>query len=118
MGLLPMAHTQPMQVGGLINTASNFGYPLSSGLMGAIAPNQGTDWSQVALQMAGNPHAGPFAPVSVPGPAQGAPGASIPSGGGGGLGQGLLGAMLGAVKNPSVVSNVGNAIKGLWGSAP
>lgn len=113
-----LMQAQPIQGGGLINTASNYGYPLTSGLMGAMQPPQsggtalgnqgGTDWTQVALQMAGNPHAGPYAPVSVPNAAMGAPGAPG-SGGGGSFGSTLGGLLTAAAQNPNIVKQLGQA---------
>ena len=128
-----MRQVQPIQPHPLVNTASGYNYPLTSGLMGSLtqpatppagslgtAPNGGTNWSQIALQMAGNPMAGPRAAVPVPS-GVGIPGAS--TGSSGSSSSGVLGGLMGALlQNPNLTTNVVNgvthAISGLLGGSP
>lgn len=124
----PWVTSPPTQnLGGLLNTAANYQYPLTSGLMSSLQPNQmqqgslGTappgvpNYSAMALQMAGNPQAGPLAAVPLPS-GLGIPGASIPSGGGSGALGGLMGV---ALQNPGMLKNLvqsgSGAVKGLLG---
>lgn len=114
--------------GGLLNTASNYGFPLTQGLLSSFGPG-GTalppqtgfpDYSQIALQMAGNPHAGPYAPVPVPS----GTGISGPGSSGGSTASSIGGLLSAVATNPSLaksltgnISSAGNAIKGLLGSS-
>lgn len=123
--------------GGLLGSPSNYSYPLTGGLMGAMSkpgamqsitdalrvPSNysGPDYTQTALQLAGNPHAGPYATNlgtvggTIP------RGAALPSAGatsGGSSGSSILGGLLGAVeKNPGLVKNAWNLATGA-SSAP
>lgn len=121
-GLMGSIGARPPQPSPLLNTASNYNYPITSGLMGGISsgigsatpttppPAGGTDWTQVALGLAGNPKAGPLAPVAAPGPAQGAPGAPGGGGGGGhGLGSGIGGLLTALAQNPSLAKGLVNS---------
>lgn len=114
-GIQPQGGLLGRTGGGLLNTASNYSYPLTSGLMSGLS--QPTDWSQVALQMAGNPHAGPYASVPVPAGTPN-PGASPQSGA-----QSAAGLLTALASNPSLlknvtsgISNAGDAVKGLLGT--
>lgn len=105
----------------LINAASGYSYPLTSGLMTGLgsAPAGGTNWSQVALNMAGNPKAGPLAAVGTPNAAMGAPGAGSSSSGSS-LGKTMGGLLTALATNPSLAKTAGNTVsniaKGLMGS--
>lgn len=129
MGLMNNVQIAPsgptgQNLGGLLNTGSNYSFPLTSGLLSALpqgslgsSPPGVPNYSAMALQMAGNPRAGALAPVPIPS-GLGVPGASIP--GGGGSGQGVLGGLLGAmVQNPGIAKSLVNsgmgALKGLLG---
>ena len=122
-GVSPLAAWQPANSPGLIGggAAATYGYPMANGLLAAMsAPQSGaTDWTQQALSLAGNPHAGPYAASdgALPG-GFGAPGTAPanPVAGsttGGSTGQQLLGGLLGALKNPSILKNGVSAIQGL-----
>lgn len=105
---------------------------MTSGLLGAISGAGGVgpfaqqvagqpDWTQQALELAGNPHAGPYAGNlgTVPGftGGSGTSGMTAGSTSGGSSGNSVVGGLLGTLsKNPSLVKNVGNAISGLFGT--
>lgn len=101
---------------GLLDAAQSYRYPLTTGLLGALTqsqtPQPAADWSLVALQLAGNPHAGPYA--NAPG-FQAASGPSAGQTSGGSTGAQIVGGLLGALKNPQVAKGVGNAVNGLLG---
>jgi hypothetical protein len=113
------------QTSPLINTAQNYNYPLTNSLLGSIA--QGSpDYTQTALQLAGNPHAGPYATNlgTVP-PATGLSSAGSTSGGGGTAGSllGILGSLAkgyngggGSSSSSSLGSSVGSALNKLFGN--
>lgn len=98
---------------GLLGAASGFGYPLTSGLLGAISNAGGVgpftqsvsgtpNWTQVALQMAGNPHAGPYATNLGTVPA----GTGVPTGSAPSTASQVAGGLLGALgKVPSSTVN-------------
>jgi len=100
--------------GGLLGTAQNYGYPMTSGLLGALTQSQAPDYTQQALQLAGNPHAGPYSTAgnlvqpgsSMPGGVPGSSGASSVAGG-------LLGTL---AKNPALVKSGANLVSGLFGN--
>lgn len=115
-----LPRTGSMGLGGLLNTAPNYAYPLTGGLLssltappaqnGLLAPqgSLGTappgvpNYSAMALQMAGNPHAGPYAGIAAP--QMGAAGTGVPTQTGGSVGStagGLLAALAG---NPNLAS--------------
>lgn len=120
--------------GGLLGTASNYGYPLTSGLLGAIGNAGGVGpfaqavsgqplnyWSQQALDLAGNPHAGPYANGGALGSGPTVSPVAATSGGGSSSGGSsasrVAGGLLAALgKNPSLVKNATSAIDGLLGS--
>lgn len=116
MQAMPMVPPQT----GLLGAASNYQYPLTSGLLSSLgsgslgsAPAGIPNYSAMALQMAGNPQAGPLASVPVPS-GQGIPGASVGSSGGGGS-NALAGLLTAAAQNPGLVKNAVNGISGLLG---
>ena len=123
MSLYPTANGAPSP--GLIGggAAQTYGYPMTQGLIGAMsAPQSGSpNWTQVALQLAGNPHAGPYAAsdgalpggFSAPSGASGVPGASGGSSGGS-QAIGLLGAL---AKNPSLLKDGVSGIESLFGGS-
>lgn len=113
--IIPNAAQQPS---GLLNTAANYSFPLTSGLLSSVgqgslgsAPPGVPNYSAMALQMAGNPQAGPLAPVPIPSGA-GIPGAST---GGGGGSSALAGLLTAAAQNPGLVKNAVSGISGLLG---
>ena len=146
----------PQQRGSsLIDTAPSYSYPLTSGLLsqaqGLLSslasqsqPSQssyqqslyrtpaaynGPNYSQIALQMAGNPHAGPYAQVAppsgvgVPGPGAAGQGGTGTSGSSSSW-PSILGGLLGVLGNPqasqglgNIASSVGGLLKGLLGSS-
>ena len=129
--------------GGLLGAAQGYQYPMTSGLLGAISGAGGvhpfaqqigglnpavasqqaqmsqapTDYTSLAMGLAGNPHAGPYStagntvqPGSATNPTAG-------STSGGSTGSSVVGGLLGALaKNPSLVKDAGNAIQGLLGN--
>lgn len=103
------------RLGGLINTAQNYSFPMTSGLLGSLgsAPSGVPNYSQIALQMAGNPHAGPFSPVPVPSGAA-APGGGNPAAGSTSAGSGggrVIGGLLGALaQNPNLLRSLGGLL--------
>lgn len=102
--------------GGLLGAASNYPYPLTSGLLGSLgSSSQGApNYSQVALQMAGNPHAGPYAQVAPPS-GVGIPGAVSPSGASSGAsgGSSVVGTGLGLLRDVQQGQRLYNAVSGL-----
>ena len=110
---------------GVTGAAQNFGYPMTSGILSALgagntgsAPQGVPNYSQIALQMAGNPHAGPYSAVPVPS------GPSIPGAGGGGGGGGgssgigsTIGSLLGSLAlDPSLIKSIGGLVGNLLGN--
>lgn len=127
-----------------LGTAQNYSYPLTSGLLGAIGSHGGIgpwaqnaagtnpavaaqqaqmsqppqDYSQLAMQLAGNPHAGPYSTAGnlvQPGaPANPAAGSTS----GGSTASQIAGGLLGALaKNPSLIKDGASAVKGLLGDS-
>jgi hypothetical protein len=120
-GLQPQpTQTQPpSRMSPLVNTAGNYGYPITTGLLGALGQQLQpgtTDFTAQALQLAGNPHAGPYAPVPIPsGP--GIPGAPPGiSNSGSSAGSTALGIMGALARNPSLVKNIGSSAANLFGA--
>ena len=131
----PSANPSP-NLSGLLNTAQNFAFPMTSGLLNQAPslinslsqqPANVPNYSQIALQMAGNPHAGPYAQVAPPS-GVGVPGAGSALGTSGGSSgsswPSILGGLLGVLGNPSasqgignIASSVGGLLKGLLGSS-
>ena len=120
----PLASWQPTSGPGLLGggAAATYGYPMASGLLAAMSSPQSvpTDWTQQAMSLAGNPHAGPYAASDGALPAGfGTTGTSpaYPTAGsttGGSSGQQIAGGLLGALaKNPSILKNGVSAIQGL-----
>lgn len=118
MSMMTGSQGMPSPGSGLINTAANYSFPLTSGLMGSLsnpttppspaaAPGT-TDWSQIALQMAGNPKAGPLAPVPVPS-GTGIPGAGT-SGGRSSIGSTVGGLLTAIAQNPSLAKTAANSV--------
>ena len=100
----------------LLGAADNYSFPMTSGLLGSLSQQQPTDWTQVALQLAGNPHAGPYANAQGLPSSSGSPLPSAGSTSGGSPGAQIAGGLLGTLeKNPSLVKNGVNAIEGLLG---
>ncbi len=101
----------------LLNTAPSYQFPISSGLMSSLAPQGVPDYTQMALQMAGNPHAGPYAQTAGPSGVgvPGAPGASSGTSSIGATAGGLLSAL---AQNPSLLKSGVGLIKGLFGGDP
>jgi len=124
MSLSPYMGAPQSAQGGLLGAAQGYSYPLTSGLLGAIgsaggvapfaqqvggAPNY---WTQQALSLAGNPHAGPYANAPALGTTSGSgtPTGSYPVS----TGSQLEGSLLGIAKNiASPNSPAGQAIRGL-----
>lgn len=124
MSLYPTASGAPSP--GLIGggAAQTYGYPMTQGLIGAMsAPQSGSpNWTQVALQLAGNPHAGPYGASdgALPGAFAAPSGASTVPGASGGSSTGsqaigLLGAL---AKNPSLLKDGASGIESLLGGSP
>lgn len=106
MGLLGTIAPQT-QTSGLMQMPQQSYQPQSFGA------SPGTNWSQVAYQMAGSPNQNPFKGSVLPPPSSSA---TSPSGGGatalGGTALGILGAL---GKAAGTNTNLGNAISGLMG---
>lgn len=112
----------------LVNTASSYPYPATSGLLGALSAPAGTpDYSQMALQMAqgggSNPGGGLYPSVGAPNANTGGlypsvpvppttPG-SVPSSGGGGATAAIGGLLAAVARNPGLLKGVTSAGKGL-----
>lgn len=110
-GLMALQPQQPTINQGLLQAPQTAWsqYPLTSGLLSSMAKNMGGTQpgsnSQLAYQMAGSPHMGPFASVPVPAAIPGSLDASGSNGSssGSGLAAGLLGTL---AKNPKAVSQI------------
>ncbi len=112
----------PGLIGG--GAAAGYGYPMANGLLAAMsAPQAGaTNWTNVALNLAGDPHAGAYAASDGALPSGfgatsapvGTPGSSSPSGG-----TQILGSVIGALtKDPSLLKDGVSAIQSLFGGVP
>ena len=101
----------------LLGAADNYAFPMTNGLLGSLSQSgQPTDWTQVALGLAGNPHAGPYANAQGLAPLTGGAGLLAGSSGGGSSGGSVVTGLLGALaKNPSLIKNAANAVGGLLG---
>lgn len=111
--------SQPAQASHpLINTGSNYTYPITNGLMGALSQQLQpgtTDYTAQALQLAGYPKAGPLAPAPIPsGP--GIPGAGPGNSSGSSAGSTALGVLGALARNPSLVKNIGSSAANLFGA--
>lgn len=111
----------PGLIGG--GAAQGYGYPMANGLLAAMsAPQPGaTNWTNVALNLAGNPHAGPYAAsdgalpsgFSATSAPVGTSGSSSPSGG-----TQILGSVIGALsKDPSLLQNGVSTLENLFGGS-
>ncbi len=107
-----MTMASPGNIGG--GAAAGYGYPITQGLLSAMSAPQsgGTNWTQVALGLAGNPHAGPYAASdgALPSGYGGSSGTAGQSGtagtsGGSNLGTDAVGLLGELAKNPSVLKN-------------
>lgn len=129
----------------LLGAAQGYGFPITGGLLGAISGAGGVgpfaqrtagvnpqvaaqqaqmsqspqDYSQLAMQLAGNPHAGPYSTAGnlvQPGSA------TNPSAGsttGGSTGSSVAGSLLGALaKNPQLIKSGVDAVSSLFGGSP
>lgn len=114
--------SRPGSLGGLLNTASGFQFPVTSGLLSSLYQTpqsySGPDYSQIALQMAGNPHAGPYAEVPIPSgiAVTGAGNAGSTGSSGGSTGSQILGGLLGMLNNPLVSSGLKSLLGDLLGT--
>jgi len=105
--------------------AATYGYPMANGLLASMSAPQsgGTNWTNVALGLAGNPHAGPYATSAgaLPSGYGGASGVAGQSGsagtsGGSNLGTDAVGLLGALAKNPSLVKDGVSAVQSLLGS--
>lgn len=112
----------PGLIGG--GAAAGYGYPMANGLLAAMSAPQAaaTNWTNVALNLAGDPHAGAYAAsdgalpsgFSATSAPVGTSGSSSPSGG-----TQILGSVIGALsKDPSLLKNGVSAIQSLFGGVP
>ena len=109
--LIPFMGAPQSVQSGLLGTASNYGYPITSGLLGALS--QPHDYTQDALALAGNPHAGPYA--NAPGFPAGS-GSPISTGSSGSSAGSVAGGLLTALaKNPALVKDGVGAVSDLLG---
>ncbi len=101
----------------LLNSAPSYQFPISSGLMSSLAPQGVPDYTQMALQMAGNPHAGPYAQTAPPS-GVGVPGSPGVTSGTSSIGAAAGGLLSALAQNPSLLKSGVGLIKGLFGGDP